>query len=366
MTHGKYEKKPADHRAGEQESAGGISPRRKKKIWQKVLIIVLVFVLVLAALIATAVNYVLGKIGRFEDETTPTGDTASFVDEFETDPPVEGQETLQTVNAGDVTFESVGEIIDENVVNILLVGQDARAGEGRSRSDSMIMVSLNRAKNSIQLTSFMRDTYVQIPGYLNNRLNVPYRYGGPALLNETLKQNFGVIIDGNVEVNFQEFATIIDILGGVDIEMNEEEAANMRSEMGVDHAKAGENHLNGEEALAFCRIRHLSGGDYARTERQRRVLSALMESFKGASVISILGLIEDVLPHVVTNLTNTQIINYATTGLAMLADGAQISSMRIPANDAHYEATIDGMMVLVPNLKMCQDDLIDFIYSTED
>ena len=126
------------------------------------------------------------------------------------------------VDWGQTSTTLLGE--SDEVINILLIGQDRRPGETRARSDSMILCTINREKKTIVLTSFMRDLYVQIPGYGNNRINASYAWGGMELLNKTLEQNFGVYIDGNVEVDFEQFAVIVDLLGGVPMELRADEA----------------------------------------------------------------------------------------------------------------------------------------------
>lgn len=353
MARGKYEKRPV-------KKTG-----KKGSIWLKVLIVVLSVVLVVMIAGASALSYVLDRLGSFDDlRSEQPGDTTPMTDEFDTDSTIDGQATIQTVDASDITFQDVETLQGENIINVMLIGQDARPGEGRSRSDTMILVSLNKEKNAIQLTSFMRDTYVQIPGYLDNRLNVAYRYGGTELMNETFLVNFGLEIDGNVMVDFTEFASIIDMLGGVDLELSSEEIDYMHN-AGYPDLSVGMNHLDGETALTFVRMRYVSGGDYGRTERQRRVLTALANSFRDASMGTILGLVEEVLPHVVTNLSDAQIIDYVTAGLSLMTGGAEIQSMRIPADDAHYGAMIDGMSVLVPDLAMCREDLEAFIYASD-
>jgi LCP family protein required for cell wall assembly len=228
----------------------------------------------------------------------------------------------------------------------------------------MILVTLNKGKNSIQLTSFMRDLYVQIPGYLDNRLNVAYRYGDVALMNETFKRNFGLEIDGNVMVDFDEFTSIIDILGGVTLEISEAEAKYMNKHSD-NHFEAGLNFLNAKDALTFTRMRYAAGGDYGRTDRQRRVLTALAESVRGSDLMTIWTMVDRILPHIATNLGDMEIIQCLRDGLAILASGGQVETFRIPQDDAHYQASIRGMAVLVPNLKKCQQDLQEFIYSNE-
>lgn len=334
---------------------------RKKRNGCLVALIVLL-ALLLAALIAAAVlmNYLFGRLGQFENPVPSDGTIPKMSDEFDLQGNREGIETLETVDATDIVFETV-DVLEGDMINIMLIGQDRRPGETRARSDSMILVTLNKQKGTIQLTSFMRDLYVQIPGYLDNRLNVAYRYGGTDLMNETFKVNFGLEIDGNVMVDFDEFTQIIEILGGVTLDISSAEAKYMNN-ASDNPFSAGKNYFNAEDALTFTRMRYAAGGDYGRTDRQRRVIIAIAESFRDADLITIFNVIDQVLPHIVTNLTEAQILEYATAGLSILGNGGQMQTFRIPQDDAHYNASIRGMAVLVPNLEMCREDLREFIY----
>ena len=342
----------------------GEQDNKKKKSGCLIFMIVMLSLL-LVVLIAAAVlmNYLFGRLGRFENPTPSEGETIEVIpDETETDP-AENVEGLETVDASDVVLETV-EVLEGDVINIMLIGQDRRPGETRARSDSMILVTLNKEKNTIQLTSFMRDLYVQIPGYLDTRLNAAYRYGGTDLMNETFKVNFGLEIDGNVMVDFDEFTEIIEILGGVNIEMSSAEAGYMTRHSEKTY-RTGMNYLDAHDALTFTRMRYAAGGDYGRTDRQRRVIMAIANSFRDADLITIFNVIDQVLPHIVTNLSDAQIIEYATTGLGILGNGGEMQTLRIPQDDAHYNANIRGMAVLVPNLEMCREDLKEFIYENE-
>lgn len=361
MAHGKFEKKPEPKKRN--SASGGSGKSNTNKILLRVLIGVLAVLLVLMIVAAMAMNYVLGKIGRYDSQDDAAQATLSMEELYAADETVEGQETLETVDANSVVWSEVEKMEGEHIINILLVGQDARPGEGRARSDTMILVSLNQETNSIQLTSFMRDMYVQIPGYYDNRINAAFALGGPELLNATLEKNFGVVVDGNVEVNFETFADVIDVLGGVDIEIDGEEA-NYMCNRGIS-CSAGLNHFDGEEALTFARMRYVSGSDYSRTERQRRLIASVITSLKDSSITDVLNLINKILPLVTTDLSDSEIIEYATAGLSALASGGEIQSARIPADDAHYNAMISGMAVLVPDLEMCQEDLQEFIYGGE-
>lgn len=333
---------------------------KTKKIKRGFLIALIVFLSVMLTIlltIAAFITYGLNRVSRIEEVSIP-----NITDEFDTATQV-GIETMETVDASDVVFETV-DVMEGDVINILLVGQDRRPGEDRSRSDSMILVTLNKQKNTIQLTSFMRDLYVQIPGYLDNRLNVAYRYGDVSLMNETFLLNFGLEIDGNVVVDFDEFTEIIEVVGGVTLEISKAEAdyMNKRSD---NTFQAGVNYMNADDALTFTRMRYAAGGDYGRTDRQRRVLMALAESMRHTDLWTMIELFDRILPHLATNLNDAQIMQCIKDGAAILSNGGEIQTFRIPQDDAHYPASIRGMAVLVPNLEKCQEDLQEFIYSDE-
>ena len=342
---------------GEQEQ------KKKKSGCLIFLIIFLSLLLVALILVAVGMNYIFDRLGHFENPVPSDGTIPHMSDEFDVEGNQEGAENFETVDASDVVFETV-DVLEGDMINIMLIGQDRRPGEERARSDSMILVTINQEKNTIQLTSFMRDLYVQIPGYMDNRLNAAYRYGGTDLMNETFKVNFGLEIDGNVMVDFDEFTEIIEILGGVTLEISSAEAKYMNSHSDSNF-KAGVCYFDAEDALTFTRMRYAAGGDYGRTDRQRRVIMAIAESFRDADLVTIFNVIDQVLPHIVTNLTDAQIIEYATKGLTILGNGGSMETLRIPQDDAHYNANIRGMAVLVPNLEACREDLREFIYENE-
>ena len=343
---------------GEQEK------KKKKSGCLIFLIIFLSLLLVALILVAVGMNYIFGRLGHFENPVPSDGTIPHMSDEFDVEGNQEGAETLETVDASDVILETV-DVLEGDMINIMLIGQDRRPGEERARSDSMILVTLNKEKNTIQLTSFMRDLYVQIPGYKDNRLNVAYRYGDVKLMNETFKINFGLELDGNVMVDFDEFTEIIEVLGGVTLEMSSAEAKYMNKHSDNTFSE-GENYLNADDALTFTRMRYAAGGDYGRTDRQRRVLTALAESVRGSDAWTLLTLFDKILPHISTNLDDTEILRCITVGAQILAHGGEIQTLRIPQDDAHYQASIRDMSVLVPNLEKCREDLQEFIYNTEE
>ena len=323
---------------------------------------VIIIVCVLIALCGAgyyAATSVLGRMNRVKpgdfNYVKPEDET------FETTHPDAAAEGVEKRDADSVVWDKVDALDGKHVINILLIGQDRREGESRARSDTMILVSVNTERKSISLVSLMRDLYVQIPGYSDNRINAAYQWGGMELLDETVLENFGVEVDGNVEADFEQFETIIDILGGVDVEMSKGEAEYMKYVMDSGDVQEGENHLNGKQALDFARMRGLDD-DFHRTERQRRLLTRLAEKLQSASVQQLLDLVNEVLPHVSTDMSSTQMLGYAASAIQVYLSGAEIATGRIPAESMYSDAEIRGMQVLVPNLEKCQSYLSELIY----
>ncbi len=250
-------------------------------------------------------------------------------------------------------------LTDKNIVNILLIGQDKRSGEEEnSRSDSMIIATVNKKNNSVKLISLMRDMYVNIPDYGYNKINAAYAFGGMDLLDKTVENNFLVNIDGCVEVDFSGFEKIIDKIGGVDIELNKDEAYYLSKVSGLKLTE-GKNRLNGETALEYARIRYIGNNDYERTERQRNVLVSVFNEVKASSLKTLLELANDIMPLITTNLNNTQILGLVTR--VVLMDVSDIGTYRIPADGTFTPDTIYDMSVLVPDLTANRELLKEYM-----
>lgn len=236
-----------------------------------------------------------------------------------------------------------------DVVNILLIGQDGREGESQARSDSMILCSFHKERDTLTVTSILRDLYVPIPGHGSNRINAAYAFGGMDLLKKTLSENLDVTVSGCVEVDFSQFSQIVDTLGGVELELRSDEAAYINKQTGGD-LSAGVQRLDGQEALTYSRIRSLDqDADFSRTGRQRKVLVALLEQVRGLGVAQLLPTVRTLLPMIRTDLNSGQLLLLAVELAPHLAD-CQVESRRIPADDTFSDATIDGMAVLKADL----------------
>lgn len=243
------------------------------------------------------------------------------------------------------------------IVNILLIGQDAPSDSG-ARSDSMILCTFNKRNNTITITSFLRDMYVKIPGYQKNRINAAYRFGGTELLSKTLYENFGIEVDGSIQVDFSCFEKIIDKLGGVTMELTAAEAKFINTHVRGSDLTEGTQLLTGAQALTHARNRYDSDGDFSRTNRQRKLLHELLETYKSKSLPEMLGLIQELLPMITTDITKADLTGYAVSLLPM-ASGADIRMQAIPVEGAYRYATIDGKSVLLPDLEKNKQALAD-------
>lgn len=345
-----------------------MSQKKQKHTAKRTVLIVLCIVLsiILAALIAATIyaEHILNLI-NYQDTSSTLGtiSQSEYEDFLKDNENGDPDFTGPTMDENDVNWADDPEYLfgqSQDVINILLVGQDRRAGETRARSDSMILCTINKANKSITLTSFMRDLYVQIPGYADNRINVSYFLGGTELLNQCIEKNFGVHIDGNIEIDFSGFQNVVDILGGVDVELTSAEAAYLNrrgnwdvnnSSAGTWHLKEGVNHLTGEQALAYSRVRNVGGtGDFGRTDRQKIVLNALFSGVRNMSLTQMNTLLTQILPLVTTDMTQKELLGLMFDIFPMLSEIQSLETKRVPADDAYQMTMIKGMSVLLPDL----------------
>lgn len=315
----------------------------KQKTPGKAFLVAIVVLLVLVILFCAAliiINSYMNKIDRVDENIDIV---APENQDFETDKEIDP--SLSVTDADDIEWHQTESLQDADLINIMLVGQDSR-GNTRERSDTMILVSINPNTGEVAMVSFMRDLYVQIPGYYDNRMNAAYAFGGFPLLYEVMEVNFGITCDGGIEVNFEGFKDIVDVIGGVDVELTYRE-----SEV-VGTYVEGVNHLDGEQALTYARIRKLDS-DFGRTNRQRTVLQAILNKVRHLSVTELFSLVNTCMEFVTTDMTNAQILDIAKVTLPLLSN-LELQSYRIPTDDAYYMTMIREMSVLVPDLELCQ------------
>ncbi len=320
-------------------------------------------------ILAETPSYLEDVLNPSTEETRPDTDIAEL----------ESYKEAVENNAENNIFEGEEEVAD--VYNILLVGTDLRSEtETSSRSDAMILVSINRENKQIVATSFLRDTFVKIPIKEEyGKLNSAYAYGGIELLFETLEYNYGVKVDRYVSVDFNSFITAIDIMGGLDVQVYEEElywfnqyihASNLLVEPPerehvdyVDFADGSYQHLNGKQALAYARFRYVGNGDFSRTDRQRRVVQCIFNKLKTMDVTTLVTLLNSVIPEITTNLTTDECMDL----IFMLPEIAQyqIVSWHIPDEEFHY-ITIEGDSYVGIDFSYYMKKLYTYIYTRVD
>lgn len=303
------------------------------------------FMKLVCFLLALVLTFLLGATALFQQVlgkihyTQPTADFGTRLGSFLSNLASEGLGGRADLIGG----------TGSGIVNILLIGQDRREGEDTARSDTMILCTYHRKTGDVTMTSFLRDLYVPIPGHHDNRINAAYSEGGVPLLNETLQKNFDLHIDGNIEVDFSQFSQIIDLLGGVELELREDEAAEINKETG-SALTAGMQLLNGEQALTYARIRKLDAdGDFSRTNRQRKVMNALLGSYRNIKWRDLLSLMDQLLPLISTDMNYGKLVLLAMEILPKLSE-TRITSQRIPADGTFTDKKIDGMAVLSADL----------------
>ncbi|BBF42548.1 hypothetical protein lbkm_1231 [Lachnospiraceae bacterium KM106-2] len=340
--------------------------RKRLPIWGKILIGVGVLLLVLLLFAGGYSIYLLNSVNRKEDNL------GAQEEKFDQD---EESKNLEEVDPNDITWDHDLTKIKsvEGVYNILLIGEQREEGEKRGRTDTMMIATINTKENALKLTSLMRDTYVQIPGYKDNRLNTAFRTGGIDLLYETIELNYKLKLDGYIKVDYDAFENIIDLLGGVKITLTKQEAdylntTNYISKKQYRNVKAGTQILNGNQALGYSRVRKVPTSenlryDFGRTARQRNVLNAIFDAYKSKSLTDILGLADDMLGLMTTDISNLELLGYAKT--AMSLGVADINTITIPIADSYSQKSIRGMAVLVIDFAKNREALHDFIYGEE-
>lgn len=259
----------------------------------------------------------------------------------------------------------------DEIVNIALFGIDSRNknSSSNSRSDSIMIVSIDKKHNKIKLSSILRDTYANISGRGYDKINHAYAFGGPELAIKTINQNFGLDITDFVTVDFFGLEKIIDTLGGVTVtvksnEINElnkyiKEVANIEGKTPTLITSAGTQTLNGMQAVSYGRIRKVGNGDYERTDRQRTIIISMIEKLKDAGLNDSIKLATQCSSFVTTSFTMAEGVKIATDILQDMNDFT-IEQQRFPQNGEGK--TIDGIWYMVADLDTEKKLLQNFIY----
>ena len=236
------------------------------------------------------------------------------------------------------------------IENILLIGLDGTNDKFPKRSDTMIILTIDKLNKSLKLTSLARDTLVKIPGRGEEKLTHAYAYGQEELLMQTINENFDLDIKDYAVVNFKSFIDIVDIIGGVDINVNEKEIHHLNEVIkecyGVNHedtknieyiTSSGNHNLNGYQALAYARIRKLDT-IYKRDERQRLILTNIAHKLSDVSISKYPQIAKSILRHIRVNIAFNKIIDLAF--IAHELASYDISQLEFPISEYREEGRI--------------------------
>lgn len=260
----------------------------------------------------------------------------------------------------------------DKVINIALLGTDNRNPNAKSRTDSIMIATINTKTKKIKLSSIMRDSLVDIPGKGMDKINHAHAYGGPELTIRTLNSNFDLNISDYVSVDFFSLAEIIDLLGGFEVVVSNNEAWAMNKAInelnrleklptGTDYVYGSSEvqTLNGRQAVSYARIRKVGNGDYERTERQRRLLQYCIDKVQKLSLPEALTFIKEALPLINTSLYPSDIINLANKALSL--GTFEVEQLRIPADGLFSSGRYNSMFVLNLDLEANKNLLHKFI-----
>ncbi len=254
------------------------------------------------------------------------------------------------------TIEESKKNKENGITNILLVGVDGNNMDKGNRSDSMMIVTIDEKNKDIRLTSLARDTYVDIEGYSTEKLTHAYAYEGASLLIDTIKNNFGIDVDKYAAVSFESFEKIIDILGGVEVELSEKEVSKIN---GVKNS--GTQTLNGSQALEYSRIRYIDSA-YERDNRQRNIIEALynklVDDFDSGNIMDILN---EVLRYTKTNMSPIEIVSIANKAIKI--KDTDLDQVEFPFEEARKDNNIREKGCVIEWDKDYNKDKLDkFIY----
>jgi len=268
-----------------------------------------------------------------------------------------------------------GILDDQGWWNILLLGGDSRADGRYDRTDAIIILSVNPTTNQVKLASIMRDTWISMYGVGKNRINTACKFGGPELVMRTINENFNMNLTDYVLVNMAAFKDIVDIIGGIEMDiterelyfLNEQQYYNLR-ELGLDTDyekldQFGENILlNGNQALAYVRLRHVDS-DYVRTGRQRDALVAIAKKLQSeGSITTIASVVLTLLGYVETNLSLQEILQLCGVGFQLDMDS--VDQLRLPVDGTYTTGeVVEGAWAIQPDYAKNAQALYDYIYN---
>lgn len=255
----------------------------------------------------------------------------------------------------------IDKIDSSSIYNILILGLDSLSDKENARADTIMIATVDNKNKTLKLTSILRDTYVTIPGKPANKINASFALGSEELTLQTINENFGLDIARYVILDFKTFEEVIDIVGGVSVELSAAEAESLNRNLNLrarmDNSNLREYHvnesgvqtLNGKQALAFARIRDVGRNDFRRVERQQIIMSSLLNEIRNLSPLRYPSLVASVLTHAETNIPSAEILNLAAT--ALMFPDRNIHRFRVPVDGTYESRSVRGVgSVLVADM----------------
>lgn len=367
--------------------------RRKKKKKAKVFVKILIFLLIIilaggSFLVFTrpgrkiisnlAVEWAYWRMGKNTKNADKLAKNASgsAVAAEEEEEGLKVGEITENIDLSKMSDTFKNALHEDGVYNILLVGVEAIGNNSvaSGRTDSIMIATINTKQKTLGLTSIMRDSYVTIPGYYDTKINAAFGHGGIELLYETIAYNYNLRLDGSAIVSFKTFQKIIDELGGIDIEITPAEAqylntTNYVSKKSNRTLKPGMNHMNGNQALGYARVRYratLDGSvdDFGRTSRHRRVMGAIFKEVKKSNPITLVKLLDTVFSQVQTDIKKSNASSYLAEVMELSLDGVPLDNLRLPIDGSYQGAKINRQAVVTFDAAANKEALANFVFGS--
>jgi LCP family protein required for cell wall assembly len=313
------------------QTGGIFMDGRRPSFFYRVFVFIVTAVVSVTALAVLAVGLLVYRVSQNGDVDATAVVTEMDKETEVFDPDVDLQDSIPVI----------AQPIAEGYTNILLLGTD-REQNGVSRADVIMVCSIDKANNKMLITSFLRDLYLPIPGYTDNRINASYALGGAPLLRKCLLENFGISIDHTMEIDFEGFSSVIDALNGVGIQLDREEAAYL----GVGE---GKQILTGSQALQYVRMRSVGNGDFDRTLRQQKMLAAIGLRFSEADAGDMYRCVKNILGKIKTDMGIADLL-VLLPDIITIVGNKDCESLQIPVAGMYENAEISGMQVLLPDI----------------
>lgn len=365
------------------------SRKRKKKVNVFIKILIFLLVIILAGgsfLVFTkpgrsimskiAVEWAFRNIKKIPDKPAKNASGSAVETGSEEEKGLEVGEITDNIDMSKMSDTFKNALHEDGVYNILLLGVEAIGNNNvaSGRTDSIMIATINTKQKTLGLTSLMRDSYVTVPGYYDTRINAAFGLGGVPLMYETIAYNYGLRLDGSAIVSFKTFQKVIDDLGGVDIELTPAEAeylntTNYVSKKSNRTLKPGINHMNGNQALGYARVRKRatldgSNNDFGRTSRHRRVMAAIFKEVKKSNPVTLVKLLDTVFSEVQTDIKKSNASSYLAEVLELSLDGVPLDNLRLPIDGTYQGVTINRAAVVTFDSAANREALANFIFSS--